>query len=165
MLDLHQLLLNTTQKDMEVVTETGTRLSTDLIICCTGLRVNTSAYQSALSSCMAEDGALRVNQHMQVEGFSNVFAAGDCANVSEPKLAYHAGLHAAVAVTNIINSVCGRKLTSHHTGNITMLMAMGWNDGVGQFNGYQLPRFVVTLGKSRHLLVWKSWWDMKQTEH
>ncbi|XP_029963389.1 ferroptosis suppressor protein 1 [Salarias fasciatus] len=163
--DLHQLQLNTTQKDMEVTTEGGTKLHTDLIICCTGLRVNTLAYKSTLSSSMAEDGALRVNQHMQVEGFSNIFAAGDCANVNEPKMAYHAALHAEVAAANVINSISGRKLTTYQTGNITMVMAMGWNDGVGQFNGFQLPRFLVTFFKSRSLLVWKSWWDMNQKEH
>ncbi|CAN9499537.1 unnamed protein product [Ophioblennius macclurei] len=162
--DLHQLQLNTTQKDMQVTTETGIRLSTDLIICCTGLRVNTTAYQSALSSSMADDGALQVNQHMQVDGFSNVFAAGDCADVSEPKMAYHAALHAVVAVTNIINGASGKALTTYRTGNVTMLIAMGWNDGVGQFNGFRLPRSLVALGKSRNLLVWKSWWDMSQSE-
>ncbi|MEQ2190299.1 hypothetical protein GOODEAATRI_034333, partial [Goodea atripinnis] len=51
-----------------------------------------------------------------VHGFSNVFAVGDCTNLQEPKLAYHAGLHASVAVTNIINSLSGKQLTSYHTG-------------------------------------------------
>ncbi len=66
---------------------------------------------------MAESGALKVNQHLQVEGFDNVYAVGDCANLDEPKLAYHAGLHAAVAATNIINSLTGKCLTSYRTGN------------------------------------------------
>lgn len=162
--DLDKLQFNTTQKDMEVITESGTRFSIDLIISCTGMRVNASAYQSAFSSCMAENGALRVNQHMQVEGFSNVFAAGDCANVSEPKMAYHAALHGTAAATNIINSVSGRPLTAYRTGNVTMLMVMGHDDGVGQVNGFQLPRFLVAFLKSRNLLVWKSWWDMNQKE-
>lgn len=65
---------------------------------------------------MAENGALKVNEHMQVEGFSTVFAVGDCADVNEPKTAYNAGLHAAVAVTNIANSLSGKELTSYRTG-------------------------------------------------
>lgn len=67
-------------------------------------------------SCLAENGALKVNKHLQVEGFDNVYAVGDCANISEPKLAYHAGLHAGVAATNIINSLSGKALTSYQTG-------------------------------------------------
>lgn len=43
-----------------------------------------------------------------------------------------------------------------------MLLAMGKDDGVGQFNGYKLPRFLVTKGKSQSLLLWKSWREMGQ---
>lgn len=70
----------------------------------------------AAADSLADGGALKVNQHMQVQGFSNVYAVGDCADVKEPKMAYHASLHAAVAVSNIDNSVRGKALTEYHTG-------------------------------------------------
>lgn len=70
---------------------------------------------------MADNGALKVNQHLQVDGFSNTYAVGDCANVNEPKMAYHAGLHATVAVSNIANSLSGKELTSYQTGTHTCL--------------------------------------------
>lgn len=164
MSNLSELQLNETRRNTEVTTDKGHTLSTDLIVSCTGLRVNSAAYSSSLSSCMADNGALKVNAHMQVEGFSNIFAVGDCANVNEPKMAYHAELHAAVAVSNIINSLRGKELKTYHTGNVTMLLAMGHDDGVGQFNGLKLPRFLVARGKSRSLLVWRSWSAMKQKE-
>lgn len=66
---------------------------------------------------LAENGALKVNQHLQVRGFDRIYAVGDCANVKEPKMAYHAGLHAEVAVTNIINSITGKPLVSYRTGD------------------------------------------------
>ncbi|XP_070697259.1 ferroptosis suppressor protein 1 [Pempheris klunzingeri] len=162
--NLSELQLNVTRKNTVVTTDKGTTLTTDLIICCIGLKVNSAAYASSFSGCLADDGALKVNAHLQVEGFSNVFAVGDCANVNEPKMAYHAGLHAAVAVTNITNSLNDKELTSYRTGNITMLLAMGHNDGVGQFNGWKLPRCLVTFGKSRDLLLWKSWREMEQKQ-
>lgn len=162
--NLSELQLNVVQKNMVVTTDKGESLTTDLIISCTGLRINSAAYASAFSGSVADNGALKVNNHLQVEGFSDVYAVGDCADVREPKMAYHAGLHAAVAVTNIINSVSGKKLTEYHTGNVTMLLAMGRDDGVGQFNGLRLPRFLVALGKSRDLLVWKSWREMQQKQ-
>lgn len=65
---------------------------------------------------MTSSGALKVNDHMQVDGFTNIFAVGDCADVNEPKMAYHAALHADVAVTNIANSVSGKALKSYRTG-------------------------------------------------
>ncbi|XP_072246570.1 ferroptosis suppressor protein 1 [Leuresthes tenuis] len=163
-LNLSDLQLNVTQKNTVLTTDKGETLTTDLIVCCTGLRINSAAYSSGFSGSMADNGALKVNDHLQVDGFSNVFAVGDCADVREPKMAYHAGLHAAVAVTNIMNSLSGKELVEYHTGNVTMLLAMGRDDGVGQFNGLRLPRCVVALGKSRDLLLWKSWREMQQKQ-
>lgn len=68
---------------------------------------------------LAENGALKVNDYLQVDGFSNVFAVGDCADINEPKMAYHAELHATVAVNNISNSLSGKELTSYSTGTHT----------------------------------------------
>lgn len=72
---------------------------------------------SLIGESLAEDGALKVNEHLQVRGFDRIYAVGDCANVKEPKMAYHAGLHAGVAVTNIINSITGKPLVSYRTGD------------------------------------------------
>ncbi|XP_071370848.1 ferroptosis suppressor protein 1 isoform X2 [Centroberyx affinis] len=161
-LNLEQLKLNVTQKNTALTTDRGTQILTDLIICCTGLKVNSAAYASSLPSSLAENGALKVNAQLQVEGFSNIFAVGDCADVREPKMAYHAGLHAAVAVSNIINSNNGKDLTSYYPGRVTMLLAMGKDDGVGQYSGFKLPRQLVALTKSQDLLLWKSWKEMEQ---
>ncbi|XP_056147707.1 apoptosis-inducing factor 2 isoform X2 [Lampris incognitus] len=161
--DMSQLQLNVTRKNTIVTTDKGSKFTVDLIICCTGLRINSSAYASSLPPrCVAENGMLKVNDHLQVHCFSNIYAVGDCADIREPKMAYHAGLHAAVAVGNIANSLTGKELTCYRTGNVTMLLAMGRNDGVGQYNGLRLPRFLVTLGKSKDLLLWKSWREMGQ---
>ena len=45
--NLSELELNVTRKNMEVTTNRGEPLTTDLIICCTGLRVNSAAYASS----------------------------------------------------------------------------------------------------------------------
>lgn len=74
---------------------------------------------------MAADGALKVNQYLQVEGFSNIFAVGDCADLREAKLAYHAGLHAYVAVSNIISSLSGKPLTPYRTGRLHLRQTVG----------------------------------------
>lgn len=67
-------------------------------------------------SRLAGNGALRVNEFLQVEGYSNVYAIGDCADVKEPKMAYHAGLHANVVVANIVNSLKQRPLKAYKPG-------------------------------------------------
>lgn len=47
-MNVSELQLNVTQKNTVVTTDKGGRLTTDLIICCTGLRVNSAAYASSL---------------------------------------------------------------------------------------------------------------------
>lgn len=88
---------------------------------------------------MTNTGALKVNEHLQVEGFSNVFAIGDCNNISEAKTAYNAELHAGVAVGNISNSVNGKQLTAYRTGTHAMLQMELWLQhiyvGLNQLSG------------------------------
>lgn len=79
---------------------------------------------------MSSSGALTVNDHMQVKGFTNIYAVGDCADVDEPKMAYHAALHADVAVNNIANSVSGKKLKSYSTGKHVHVSSVQQRDGL-----------------------------------
>ncbi|XP_041645256.1 apoptosis-inducing factor 2 isoform X2 [Cheilinus undulatus] len=111
--NMSELKLNVTQKNMVVTTDKGTSLTVDLVISCIGLKINSAAYASSFSDCLAENGALKVNEHLQVKGYSNVYAVGDCADVNEPKMAYHASLHASVAVGNILNSLTENPLSSY----------------------------------------------------
>lgn len=46
-MNLSELQLNVTCRNMLVTTDKGDNLSTDLIICCTGLKVNSAAYASS----------------------------------------------------------------------------------------------------------------------
>ncbi|XP_077206653.1 ferroptosis suppressor protein 1 isoform X2 [Paroedura picta] len=160
--NLDMLTLNQFKEDMTVKTDKGSEVATDMVILCTGIKVNSSAYSSAFSDKLANDGALKVNEHLQVEGFENIYAIGDCAHVKEPKMAYHAGLHANVAVTNIINSLTQKPLKTYKPGSLTFLLSMGKNAGVGQIYGYYVGCFIVTVLKSRDLLVSKSWKEMGQ---
>ncbi|XP_046884918.1 apoptosis-inducing factor 2 isoform X2 [Hypomesus transpacificus] len=161
--NLAELELNVIKKDTVITTDKGLEITADLVISCTGSKINSSAYSSTLNGCLAENGALKVNKHLQVEGYENVYAVGDCTNLKEPKTAYAAGLHAGVAVNNIAYRLAGKAQAAYHPGSVTMLLAMGHNDGVGQFNGMKLPRFLVAKAKSNNLLLWKSWREMGQT--
>ncbi|NWH76568.1 AIFM2 factor, partial [Piaya cayana] len=161
--NLENLTPNVFQKDTVVMTEKGTEVVVDMVVLCTGIKINSSAYAAAFGDKLASNGALKVNKHLQVEGYENIYAIGDCADLKEPKMAYHAGLHANVVVTNIINSLTQKALTTYEPGSLTFLLSMGRNDGVGQVKGYYVGRLLVTIAKSWDLFVSKSWKTMKQT--
>ncbi|KAK2512978.1 Aifm2 [Columba guinea] len=161
--DVESLTPNRFQKDTVVRTEKGTEVVVDMVVLCTGIKINSSAYAAAFGDRLASNSALKVNKHLQLEGYDNIYAIGDCADLKEPKMAYHAGLHANVAVTNIINSLTHKPLKTYKPGSLTFLLAMGRDDGVGQVNGYYVGRLLVTIAKSRDLFVSKSWKTMGQT--
>ncbi|KAH0623536.1 hypothetical protein JD844_006384 [Phrynosoma platyrhinos] len=160
--NLHALPLHQFKENTVVKTDKGIEIVTDMVILCTGIKVNSSAYNSSFSDKLASNGALKVNEHLQVKGYDNIYAIGDCADVDEPKMAYHAGLHADVAVTNIINSLTQKPLKIYTPGSLTFLISLGRNDGVGQINGCYIGHFLVTVAKSKDLFVSKSWKKMDQ---
>ncbi|NWX49672.1 AIFM2 factor, partial [Steatornis caripensis] len=161
--NLENLTPNRFQKDTVVRTEKGAEVVADMVVLCTGIKINSSAYAAAFGSKMARNGALKVNEHLQLEGYENIYAIGDCADLKEPKMAYHAGLHANIAVTNIINSLTHKPLKTYKPGSLTFLLSMGRNDGVGQVKGYYVGHLLVTIVKSWDLFVSKSWKMMGQT--
>nr|XP_033799485.1 apoptosis-inducing factor 2 [Geotrypetes seraphini]XP_033799486.1 apoptosis-inducing factor 2 [Geotrypetes seraphini] len=161
--NLGSLPMNCVQENMEIKLDKGTEIVADMVICCTGIKINSFCYRDAFGDKLADDGALKVNEELQVEGYSNIYAIGDCANVNEPKMAYHAGLHAKIVVTNIINSLTNKPLKSYKPGSLTMLISMGRNDGVGQINGWCVGSFVVKHLKSQDIFVGKKWKEMRQS--
>ncbi|XP_004680870.1 PREDICTED: apoptosis-inducing factor 2 isoform X1 [Condylura cristata] len=161
--NLEELPVNEYREYIKVQTDKGTEVATNLVIVCNGIKINSSAYRSAFESRLASSGAVRVNEYLQVEGCSNVYAIGDCADVKEPKMAYHAGLHASIAVANIISSMKQRPLKAYKPGGLTFLLSMGRNDGVGQISGYYVGRLMVRLAKSRDLFVSTSWKTMRRS--
>ncbi|XP_037660774.1 ferroptosis suppressor protein 1 isoform X2 [Choloepus didactylus] len=161
--NLEELPLSEYQECLKVQTDKGTEVAANLVILCNGIKINSSAYHSVFENGLASNGALRVNEYLQVEGYSNIYAIGDCADVKEPKMAYHAGLHANIAVTNIINSLKQRPLKAYKPGALTFLLSMGRNDGVGQISGFYVGWLMVRLIKSRDLFVSTSWKTMRQS--
>lgn len=161
--NLNELTPNVVQDTMEIHLDKDPEVITaDLLLCCTGININSSCYINVFGDKVASNGALKVNDFLQVDGYSNIYAVGDCADLKEPKMAYSAALHANIAVTNIINSLLGKPLKQYKTGPVTMLLSMGRNDGVGQFNGFYMGKMLVTKAKSRDIFVSKSWNNMGQ---
>ncbi|XP_077310693.1 ferroptosis suppressor protein 1 isoform X1 [Lithobates pipiens] len=161
--NLDELTPNVVQDTMEIHLDKDPEVITaDLLLCCTGIKINSSCYINVFGDKVARNGALKVNDFLQVEGYGNIYAVGDCADLREPKMAYSAGLHANIAVTNIINSLLGKPLKQYKTGPVSMLLSMGRNDGVGQFNGFYMGKMLVTKAKSRDIFVSKSWNNMGQ---
>ncbi|XP_078055645.1 ferroptosis suppressor protein 1-like [Mustelus asterias] len=160
--NLEELIVNKVQKNMKVLTNKGQEIITDMVICCTGIRINSSAYSNALKDKLNEHDAIMVDEYLNVKGTKIVFAIGDCAHVNEHKSAYTAEFQAIACVKNIIHSLKHQPMELYKPGAPYMLVTMGRNDGVGQMCGCNVGRLIVTFIKSKDLLVKTSWKKMGQ---
>ncbi|XP_007896592.1 ferroptosis suppressor protein 1-like [Callorhinchus milii] len=160
--NLAELTENTMQPDITVMTNKGKEIVTDMVIRCTGIKINSTAYRNAFKDKVSDNGALQVNEYLQVKGLGNIYAIGDCADVLENKSAYTAEFQAIACVKNIIHNLKDQPMDVYKPGSPLMLVTMGRNDGVGQLCGCQVGKVFVTLVKSRDLLVKDSWKKMGQ---
>ncbi|XP_062926698.1 ferroptosis suppressor protein 1-like [Mobula hypostoma] len=160
--NLTELVLNKAQKDIKVVTNKGQEIITDMVICCTGIKINSSAYVKALQGNLTEHDAIIVDEHLNVRGTKVIFAIGDCAHVNEHKSAYTAEFQAIACVKNIIHSLKHEPMELYKPGAPYMMVTMGRNDGVGQMCGCNVGKLIVTYVKSKDLLVKTSWKKMGQ---
>lgn len=63
------------------VTKNGTRINADVHFVCIGKRVGSSWLRNSdLSYLIDNEGRLKVDANMRLEGKSNIFAVGDIAN-------------------------------------------------------------------------------------
>jgi len=110
----------------------STEIDSDLVIPCTGFLPNTDYMEGFMGSKLTDSGQVKVNHYLQVEGISNIFAAGDINNVMEEKLAQNATCHAEVIVDNIISLASVGKPTKKYIPNTipTMIISIGPNSAM-----------------------------------
>jgi len=147
-----------------VRTESGKEVGADLVFRCTG----TTAARSHLGffeslGCLDQAGRIRVNEHLQVQGFSNIFAIGDCCNTPEQKLASHAMKHAAAVAANIAALGKGAakppKKYAPQKG-VGVVIPIGTKDGIAEMQGMGLPTFLIVLLMSKDLMAARIWKEL-----
>lgn len=146
-----------------LTTDQETSVPADLVFRCTGLKVNSVAYQSKLSDKMEKNGSLKVDRFLQVEEIENVFAIGDCNNTPELKLAYTAKLHADAVAENIKRLNESKRLKEYKPGNSAMSLPLGRNGGATQLpNGMVAGSFLTKSLKGKDVMTPSFWKLMKQ---
>ena len=142
--------------DWKLRTEQGRKLRASIVYPCIGGRPLAGPLETR---GIGPRGEVRVdtNAGLRVEGFDNVYAAGDCCGTNEEKNAFTADLNATVVARQILashkrkrvklsypRSVCARNTTP----SISVISLHKWS-AVMQFNGLvlggPLPAFVKWL--------------------
>ncbi|KAI7835805.1 hypothetical protein COHA_010295 [Chlorella ohadii] len=134
-----------------LTTTKGEKISADLVFKCVGVRPATALYAASLQGPgqLSRSGAIAVEPTLQVVGWQNVFAVGDCNTVKEEKTAALAGVAARVAAQNIVLLDAGKELQRYPE----CVMQMGSNVQAGTaparfkaFFGWVFVRMVAGSG-------------------
>jgi NADH dehydrogenase FAD-containing subunit len=143
------------------LTEKGTQIEADIHFICFGLQLNTQ-YLS-LGNVVDERKQVKVNRHLQVQGYENIFAVGDIVNTGEAKLITTADAHAKVVALNIKRLAANNDdLLEHHPKSAaTVVVPLGTTGGAVQLplgkNGIVLGAWAASLIKGKSLRAEQRW--------
>lgn len=148
----------------KLVTAHGVAVIADVVLIAVGQSVNNGLVQEHFQ--LDDKGRLRVDRHLRVQGFKNVFCAGDLCDTAETKLGYLAALQGQLVAENILLLAKHIRfpLETHPLGvyeestSTTMFVTLGPNDGVSQLPGGFVVGGIVSVPiKSRNLFLPRYW--------
>ena len=146
-----EILLNDRVKS---ITQQGVALMTGRSISTRNLVWTAGTVPSPLVSslpCAKTRGRVLVNQFLQVPGWPNVWAVGDCAFIpkiknptkSHPPTAQHAIREGRIVAQNIAATLSGRPLKSFSFKTIGLLASIGRRTGVARIFGFKFSGFLA----------------------
>jgi len=143
------------------LTEKGTQIEADIHFICFGLQFNTQYLK--LGSVVDEQKQVKVNSHLQVQGYENIFAIGDIVNTGEAKLITTADAHAKIVARNIERLAANNHSLLDHQpkSTATVVVPLGTTGGAVQLplgkNEIVLGAWAASLIKGKTLRAPQRW--------
>ncbi|KAJ3196755.1 Apoptosis-inducing factor 2 [Irineochytrium annulatum] len=152
---------------LELVTNKGTKVESDVQFVATGIQRPNSEIVKALGADVVDaKGFIRVRKTGQLLDHAHIFALGDVADLDDAKFAYVSGFEAPVIAGNIVTLIKNSSATKlkDYARSINMLaLAIGRKGGVTQLPFYVMGNWFTKAVKSADLLQKKSW-DLLKAE-
>jgi len=136
------------KKENFFLTDKRNKLKSDMVFLCTGITPNYDFMEANFSSSLNEKNQITVNEHLQLIGERNIFAAGDITDRLEEKTAQNAERQAKIVVKNIIALEDKSNLVSYHSKKTPLVISLGKYKGVLDFGNFVLTGFIPALLKS-----------------
>lgn len=77
-----------------------------------------------------DDGYINVDPYMKVLGADRIYAVGDCANLSGPKMGHMAVNQAQVAAANLAADIAGHEPVTHYDHDLMMVLDVADGDSI-----------------------------------
>lgn len=151
--------------DLSTISETTTSFTTnsgkiieaDCHFVCIGKKVGSSWLKDTMFvESLDENGQIKVDSSLRVDGKTNVFAAGDIINVKELKQGFCAQKHAKVIADNIKKLSANpkpKKLSTYKASPAMAIVSLGRYHAVGQFPFGTFSGRLPGMLKSKDLFV------------
>jgi NADH dehydrogenase FAD-containing subunit len=117
-----------------VTTDAGDEIKADIWFRSFGSRVNTDYLADGALTVLSSRNTVPINAELNVDGYENVYALGDIADLTDPKMATWAQTQAAVVVDNIRAQLAGRTRDAQYVPTVSqrIFLPLGPGTGVGQ---------------------------------
>jgi len=137
-------------------TTKGILIEADTAFLCTGNQPNTDFLNNpTFSHSLNAYGFVKVNEYLQIEGFPNIFVAGDLTDIpeEEEKLCQTAAAEVKTVVSNIQMLEKEQPLHRYVAGKCPMVISLGKYDGVFTYRGWTMFGFIPAAMKE--FIEWK----------
>lgn len=135
-------------KDNKIITENHT-IESDVTYACIGFKPNTEFMEKNFESCLKKNGTIKVNDFLQMEGYSHIFVGGDVTGIEEEKLAQNAELHAELISKNIERSLCKENLGKYVSSTRPLLISIGPHSSIFVYGQkVMMEGYLISLVKS-----------------
>lgn len=128
------------ENNVYVDSTSGLTSDADIVFEATGVLPNNEFLTNTLPEILNTHGFIKVNGNLDIQGFHNLYALGDIADVGEAKLGYLAQQQGNYVADVIIKKRKGNKVKAYKRNPLMALIPIGQQKGV-----VQLPFAVTTL--------------------
>ncbi|KAE8453685.1 hypothetical protein EG329_009196 [Mollisiaceae sp. DMI_Dod_QoI] len=135
----------------------------DLVIPCTGQTPNSSIISKLEPNVLAKSGRINVKSSLQLENpaHSHIFALGDVAETSGPKMARAGMMQAEIVVSNILSLIKGREASKQYKPHFVegaLKLSLGKADSVLYVQESQQKDLLIPAkSKSEDLDIARAW--------
>ena len=134
------------EEDQYLCSKTKETIKADKVYTCVGMKPNTEFLQAELGNTLDTKGLIQVNEFMQVKGYNNLYALGDCAALDNNKHGYLASVQGGMLADAIVKKAKGKKVKPYKTPPLAIVTPTGTDTGVAQMPfGVFTAKFLINL--------------------
>lgn len=136
------------KKGKKYYTNKNTFVEADLTFLCTGIKPSSESLKSEFSQVLDSKNYIKVNKKLQVNGYKNIFAAGDIISLDIEKTAQEAKIQADLVARNIIALEKKKRLQEYVPKTRLLVISLGRWNGIFAWKNFVFSGFIPPVLKS-----------------